>query len=74
MENIPAFVFAGALYIMTGPSVVVALWHFRVFTIARFLHTIAYQCALPSPARPLTFAVGVFTTLSMLVQTSIAVL
>jgi glutathione S-transferase len=68
LENIPAFLFLGFLYVATEPSVATALWHFRIFAISRFLHTLAYQLPLPQPSRALTFAVGVAVCISMAFQ------
>jgi len=68
LENIPAFLFLGLLYVTTQPNPVTALWHFRVFALSRILHTLVYQLAVPQPARGLTFGVGVATCVSMAVQ------
>jgi len=68
LENIPAFLFLGLFYVATEPSVAAALWHFRIFVISRFLHTIAYQLPLPQPARALTFTAGVAVCVSMAYQ------
>ena len=73
LENIPAFVLAAILYTITNPDCQMALWHFRVFTISRILHTFAFQSSRPQPLRGLTFLTGVLTTGSMLVQSLIAV-
>jgi glutathione S-transferase len=40
LENIPVFLIAALMYIMTEPNVVVALWLIRIAVIARILHTI----------------------------------
>jgi glutathione S-transferase len=68
LENIPAFLFLGFLYVATQPSVAAALWHFRIFAISRFLHTVAYQVPLPQPSRALTFFAGVGVCISMAYQ------
>lgn len=68
MENIPPFLVIGLLYVLSGPSLFAAMWHFRVFVASRFLHTIAYLIPLPQPTRALAFLVGVVTTLSMAFQ------
>jgi uncharacterized MAPEG superfamily protein len=68
LENIPAFLFLGLLYVTTQPNPATALWHFRVFAISRILHTISYQLAVPQPARALAFGVGIATCVSMAVQ------
>lgn len=68
LENIPPFLIIGLLYVLTGPSVFAATWHFRIFAASRILHTIAYLTPLPSPSRSLCFAVGFGATLSMAFQ------
>eukprot|EP00058_Branchiostoma_floridae_P010166 XP_002595654.1 hypothetical protein BRAFLDRAFT_260006 [Branchiostoma floridae] len=71
LENIPAFLAVGLLYVLTGPSSGVALWHFRVFTAARCLHTVAYLAGV-QPWRVLCFLTGLVPTLSMTVQVLMA--
>jgi len=68
VENIPAFLFLGLLYVTIQPNPATALWHFRVFAISRVLHTLVYQLAVPQPARGLAFSIGVATCGSMAVQ------
>jgi len=67
LENIPAFLLIGLLYVAINPTPNVALWHFRIFAAARLLHTVTYQLGL-QPFRAITFAVGAFTCASMLFQ------
>jgi len=68
LENIPTFLLMGLLYVAINPSPNVALWHFRVFAIARIVHTLAYQLRIPQPARGLSFGVGLGVCLSMAYQ------
>lgn len=65
LENVPVFAFLGLLYVATQPAVGTALWHFRIFAISRFLHTLVYQCAVPQPARALCHIVGLCVNASM---------
>jgi len=67
LENIPAFLFIGLLYITIQPSPTIALWHFRVFAITRVIHTLAYQFAL-QPWRVIFFTFGFLVNLSMVIQ------
>jgi len=67
LENIPAFLFLGLLYIMTKPTASIAIWHFRIFASARILHTIIYQVGL-QPWRVISFTFGVLVCLSMAYQ------
>jgi len=68
LENIPTFLLIGLLYVATNPTPNAALWHFRVFTAARIIHTLAYQLAIPQPVRALSFSVGLTVCLSMAYQ------
>ena len=68
LENIPVFLVIGLLYVLTGPSLTTATWHFRVFVASRFFHTVAYLTPLPQPSRFLGFLVGAATNVSMAVQ------
>jgi glutathione S-transferase len=72
LENIPAFLFLGLLYITTKPTLAAALWHFRIFTASRFIHTFIYQFAIPQPSRALIYYVGIATCLSMGYQIIVA--
>ena len=74
LENIPAFLFLGVLYVLTNPSQFAAVWHFRVFVCSRFFHTVAYQAPLPQPARALSFGAGLAVCASMAVQILMATL
>lgn len=68
LENIPAFLFLGLLFVLTGPNPSTALWHFRVFTISRIFHMFAYQIPLPQPARAGSYIIGLGVCISMAVQ------
>nr|CAD7587638.1 unnamed protein product [Timema genevievae] len=43
LENIPLFLVAGLFYVLTDPSPDVALNLFRVYAVARILHTLVYS-------------------------------
>ncbi|XP_034753169.1 prostaglandin E synthase [Etheostoma cragini] len=73
MENILPFLFLGAIYSMTEPSLAVARIHFLVFFMARILHTFAYLFALRAPTRSLAYTVAQIPCISMAVQILIAV-
>ncbi|XP_034983202.2 microsomal glutathione S-transferase 1 [Zootoca vivipara] len=68
LENIIPFLFIAFFYSFTGISETTALIHFRIFTAARLLHTIAYLVPLPQPCRGLGFGVGLLVTFSMIFQ------
>ncbi|ESO96075.1 hypothetical protein LOTGIDRAFT_178277 [Lottia gigantea] len=67
LENIVPFVLIGLLYTLTGPDLYLAKLHFRIFTGARILHTLAYLIPIRQPVRGVAFFVGVLTTISMAV-------
>nr|UVC41632.1 glutathione S-transferase 9 [Eriocheir sinensis] len=56
LENIPVFFVIASMYLLTQPSTFLATMLFRVFTLARILHTIFYLNE--SSLRPLSFLVG----------------
>nr|XP_057921018.1 prostaglandin E synthase [Doryrhamphus excisus]XP_057921019.1 prostaglandin E synthase [Doryrhamphus excisus] len=68
MENIFPFLFLGAVYSMTGPSLALARLHFVVFLGARVLHSVAYLGALPAPTRSLAYVVAQVPCVSMALQ------
>ena len=68
MENIIPFVLLGLVYVLTNPAMSTALLHFRIFTASRVIHTLAYQIPIPQPSRALSFFVGFFVNVSMVVQ------
>ena len=64
IENLLPFLGLGLFYCATRPCKVVAKWHFRVFVIARFIHSVAYiNCK--SKERSLGFGLGALVCLSM---------
>lgn len=68
LENIPAFLVIGLLYVAIDPVASSAIMHFRVFAAARFFHNVAYLLPLPQPSRALGFGTGLCTTVSMGIQ------
>ncbi|NXU53725.1 MGST1 transferase, partial [Turnix velox] len=65
LENIVPFLGVGLLYALCGPELSSALLHFRLFTGARIVHTLAYLIPLPQPGRGLPWAAGYMVTISM---------
>jgi len=57
IENVGPFVMLGLLYCLTDPDPVIAAWHFRIFTVSRLLHTIAYL-GKKQPARGVAMYAG----------------
>ncbi|KAG7499434.1 prostaglandin E synthase [Solea senegalensis] len=73
MENILPFLFVGAIYSLTGPSLTVARLHFLIFFLCRMLHSFAYLFALRAPTRSLAYTFAQIPCVSMAVQVLMAV-
>ncbi|RVE65994.1 hypothetical protein OJAV_G00122270 [Oryzias javanicus] len=74
MENILPFLFLGAIYSLTGPSLFVARLHFLVFSLSRLLHTVAYLLALRAPTRSVAYTIAQIPCVSMAVQILMSVM
>jgi len=69
LENIIPFITIALFYTLTDPTEFVAVNLFRVFTIARILHTFVYTVVvIPQPSRGLAFGVGYAITIYMALQ------
>nr|XP_039272171.1 prostaglandin E synthase-like [Styela clava] len=63
LENIPAFLFVSALYILTGPS---QFWYkilMRSYAVSRILYTCSYMNEWRAPARSVIYCVGMYLIL-----------
>jgi len=67
LENIPAFLVLGLVYVLAGASGFGAAAYCWTFTLARIAHTVAYAREL-QPARSLCYGVGVLATVGMAVN------
>lgn len=67
LENIPTFLILSLIYILTGPTPSIGIWHFRLFAVGRIVHTISYLAAL-QPFRSIGFLVGFASYLSVTTQ------
>lgn len=66
LENILPHTIVGFVYLMTNPPVLAAVNLFRVFGIARFVHTFVYVVKpMPQPARAISFFVSWLCTFYM---------
>ncbi|XP_067640989.1 microsomal glutathione S-transferase 1 [Eurosta solidaginis] len=75
LENILPFLVIGFLYVLTNPSVGLAVNLFRAVGISRILHTIVYAVVvLPQPSRALSFFICLFVTVYMAIQVIFAAL
>ncbi|KAK7590436.1 hypothetical protein V9T40_002049 [Parthenolecanium corni] len=69
LENIPQFIFAGSIYILTQPNEFLAINLFRTYTIFRGLHTLVYAIIpIPQPARVICFSIPFAITYYMLLM------
>lgn len=73
VENILPFLFIGAVYSLTGPSLFVARLHFLVFFLARLVHSTAYLLGLKAPTRSVSYSIGLISCILMAIQILMAV-
>ena len=71
LENIPAFLFAGLLFVLTGPTLWVAQCLFFGYVASRMAHFWAYFTAKPHEVRATFFSIGSLTVIGMAVYTLI---
>ena len=58
LENLPYFLVAGLLFILTEPSLVLAQWLLYGYVVSRFLHFAAYLSAQTHDMRAMLWTVG----------------
>jgi len=69
LENILPFLIIGLVYVGINPSASCAVFYFRLFAVARVLHTLVYALVVvPQPARAIAFFGGMFVNLVMVVS------
>lgn len=72
LENLPFFFVAGALYVLTAPSPVVAQWLFYGYAVSRLMHFGAYLTGQTHDVRASLWTVGsviiIFMSVAVLVQ------
>lgn len=67
LENIPAFLVVGLLFVAIGPPLAAAQWLLYGFVAARLLHTIAYSMAQSHEVRASFYTVGSLIVMAMAV-------
>lgn len=71
LENLPYFLVAGLLYVLTGPSLVAAQWLLYGYVVSRLVHFVAYFTAQTHDVRAACWTVGslilIYLTLHTLV-------
>jgi glutathione S-transferase len=65
LENVPFFLIAGLLFVLTAPSLWLAEWLFYGYAASRFLHLAAYVTARNHEVRATLWTVGVLILMYM---------
>jgi len=72
LENIPAFLAIGLIFVLIKPPLAAAQWLMYGFVAARLLHTIAYSTAQRHEVRAVFYSVGSLIVIAMAVWVLIA--
>lgn len=67
LENIPAFLTIGLLFVLINPPLAAAQWLMYGFVVARLLHTIAYSTAQSHEVRATFYSIGSLIVIAMAV-------
>ncbi|MES1200796.1 MAG: MAPEG family protein [Pseudomonadota bacterium] len=67
LENIPAFLAIGLLFVLINPPLAAAQWLMYGFVAARLLHTIAYSTAQRHEVRATFYSIGSLIVIAMAV-------
>jgi glutathione S-transferase len=74
LENIPFFLVAGLLYVLTAPPLLLAQWLFYGYVVSRLLHFLAYLTAQIHEVRATLWTIGSLILIYMTGATLIAAL
>jgi glutathione S-transferase len=74
LENIPAFLAVGLLFVAIGPPLAAAQWLMYGFVAARLMHTVAYSTAQSHEVRATFYTVGSLIVIAMAVWVLVAAL
>ena len=74
LENLPFFLVAGLLYVLTGPSLLMAQLLLYGYVVSRLLHFAAYLSAQTHDVRATLWTVGSLILIFMTVRTLLAAL
>jgi glutathione S-transferase len=74
LENIPFFLVAGLLYVLTATSLLLAQWLFYGYVASRFLHFAAYLTAQIHEVRATLWTIGSLILIYMTMATLIKAL
>ena len=73
MANILPFLILGFLYVLLGAGRSGALAYFGIFTVARYVYSVAYVAGL-QPWRTVSFIVGLLASIGLIVQVTMRAL
>ncbi len=74
LENIPAFLACGLIFVAAGPSLVLANSLLYGFVVARLLHTLAYATKQTHEVRATFYTIGSLIVMAMAVYVLMAVI
>jgi glutathione S-transferase len=74
LENLPYFLAAGFLFVLTDPSLLLARWLLYGYVVSRLLHFAAYFTARTHDTRATLWTVGSFILIFMNCRTLLAAL
>lgn len=74
LENVPFFLAAGFLYVLTGPPLLLAEWLLYGYVVSRLLHFAAYVSEQAHEVRATLWTIGSAILVTMTVNTLLAVL
>ena len=74
LENLPFFLAAGFLYVLTDPSLTLARWLLYGYVVSRLLHFAAYVTAQTHDTRAVLWTVGSLILIFMTVRTLLSAL
>ena len=74
LENLPFFLVAGLLFVLTEPSLLLARWLLYGYVVSRLLHFVAYFTAQTHDMRAVFWTVGSLILIFMTCRTLVAAL
>ena len=74
LENLPFFLVAGFLYVLSGPSLAEARWLLYGYVVSRLLHFAAYLSARTHDTRATLWTIGSLMLVYMTVRTLVVAL
>jgi glutathione S-transferase len=74
LENLPFFLFAGFLYVLTGPSLLLAQCLLYGYVVSRLLHFLAYFTGQIHEVRATFWSIGSFILIFMTIRVLLAAL